>query len=265
MHLKHLFPLASLGALLPLLAVAHAPSPRAASLASRPAHRPRQGYIITSCTVPNTVALTLDDGPYHYTSSILDLLDQYQAKVTFFVNGANWATGIDDPSTPWPGLLRRMFNSGHQIGSHTWSHVDLTAADTATRRAQLQYLEQALINVLGVYPSYLRPPYATCDFSCLTDVEAMGYRVVNFDVDTKDYLNNTPDTVRNSMNTFKAALDDPARNSLLVLAHDVHQETALTLVPYMLEEIRRKGYRAVTVGECLGDSGQGWYRVPAAA
>ena len=69
-------------------------------------HRPRPtqiasrdvpyGTILTHCTVPGVVALTFDDGPFTHTSHVLDLLDQYGAKATFFINGANYAFGIDD-------------------------------------------------------------------------------------------------------------------------------------------------------------------------
>lgn len=59
-----------------------------------------QGVVIKHCTVPGVVALTFDDGPYTYTSHILDLLDQYNAKATFFINGDNFSNNVDDPSEP---------------------------------------------------------------------------------------------------------------------------------------------------------------------
>lgn len=80
------------------------------------------------------VALTFDDGPSIFTPRVLDLLDQYHARATFFVNGDNFARGhIDDRATQWPDILRRMHRSGHQIGSHTWSHADLTYLDLEAR------------------------------------------------------------------------------------------------------------------------------------
>ncbi|KAK0637422.1 hypothetical protein B0T17DRAFT_588282 [Bombardia bombarda] len=213
-----------------------------------------RGVIINHCTVPGVVALTFDDGPYKYTSHVLDLLDQYDAKATFFVNGDNWVQGIDNESQPWPSILRRMVRSGHQVGSHTFSHVDMTSADSDMRYQQLHNLEESLTNVLGVYPAYFRPPYATCDGDCLTEVEDMGYHVVNFDIDTKDYANNRRNTIQNSKDIFSTALDAGRSNdSFLVLCHDVQKQTAMSLVQFMLDKIQEKGYRAVTVGECLGD------------
>ncbi|KAL2261530.1 hypothetical protein VTK26DRAFT_3996 [Humicola hyalothermophila] len=220
------------------------------------------GGIINHCVVPGVVALTFDDGPYVYTNHVLDLLDQHKAKATFFVNGDNYAHNIDDPSSPWFGVLKRMIGSGHQIGSHTWSHVDLSAAASETRRQEVQTLEQALVRIIGKAPTYLRPPYASCSSECLSDMEQLGYRVVNFDADTLDYLHQQPGEIQGAINNFAAAFDSvkPNRGSILVLSHDVHQQTAEALVPFMLKSIEEAGYKAVTVGECLGDPADNWYR-----
>lgn len=237
------------------------PSP-ARALVNRTQSTVPRGVVIQHCTVPGTVALTFDDGPHVYTSHILDLLGEHGAKATFFVNGDNWSHNIDDPSTPWPEVLRRMVHSGHQIGSHTWSHADLTLASSEVRRYQVRRLEEVLCNVLGKAPTYLRPPYASCSSDCVAEMEQLGYRVVNFDLDTKDYLHNQPGNIGEAMDNFSRALrsGDPGRDSFLVLSHDVLEQTAAALVPFMLEEIQRRGYRAVTVGECLGDPAEHWYR-----
>lgn len=78
------------------------------------------GTIISSCTQPGTVALTFDDGPYIYTSAILDVLRSKGVPATFFVNGANWDNILSDRSQ---ALVRRMVAEGHQIGSHTYVAV----------------------------------------------------------------------------------------------------------------------------------------------
>lgn len=220
-----------------------------------------RGVVIEHCTVPRVVALTFDDGPYAYSSQILDLLDKHHAKATFFVNGDNWSNGINDPSSPWPAILKRMLRSGHQIGSHTWSHVDLSTASPSQRRDQVHKLEKVLNRVIGKAPTYLRPPFGSCSRQCLRDIESMGYHVVNFDLDTKDYLYNQPDAIEASKDIFSSALRAGGRRaSFLVLSHETLEQTAEALVPYMLEQIRRRGYRAVTVGECLGDPAKNWYQ-----
>ncbi|KAH8881929.1 glycoside hydrolase/deacetylase [Thozetella sp. PMI_491] len=222
------------------------------------------GSIIEHCSVPGTLALTFDDGPHIYTPHILDLLDQYGAKATFFVNGDNFGRGfINDTSTPWPDVMHRMVDSGHQIGSHTWDHVaDLSNVDAVTLRSEMDKLEIALVDVLGFYPTYMRPPSASCNAGCQSELGDMGYHVVNFDVDTKDYEHDTPDNIRIAMDMFATAVTgDPASSSYLVLSHDVHENTAHSLVEFMLQTTRARGYTAVTVGDCLGDVRENWYRI----
>lgn len=72
------------------------------------------GAILNQCTVPGTVALTFDDGPYIYTPEILDTLSAHNALATFFLNGANKGS-IDG----FPELVRRTISEGHQLGSHS--------------------------------------------------------------------------------------------------------------------------------------------------
>lgn len=138
------------------------------------------GADIRSCTVPGKVALTFDDGPWQYTSDLLDVLDANDGvKATFFVVGNNQDHGhIDDPATGYPDVLRRMHAAGHQIGSHTWTHANLDTLTTEGRRAEILRNEDALVSVLGFLPTYLRPPYTACLSQCISDIGALGYHVV---------------------------------------------------------------------------------------
>ena len=140
------------------------------------------GLDIRRCTEPGKIALTFDDGPWRYTSQLLDLLDKNQdVKATFFVVGNNAEHGrIDDPKTKYPKILRRMHDAGHQIGSHTWTHADLQKLDTAGRREEILKNEEAFANILGFFPTYLRPPYTDCREDCIADLGALGYHVVSF-------------------------------------------------------------------------------------
>lgn len=226
---------------------------------------PYAPQIIRSCSVPNTVALTYDDGPNIFTENLLDMLDEYNAKATFFLTGVNSNKGqIDSDEYPWKDVIIRMHNSGHQIASHTWSHQDLNAISDSQRYDQIINNERALHHILGGYPTYMRPPYSSCPAGsdCMRDLERFGYHVVYFDVDTGDYLNDAPGKIEVSQTAFKEALDNAEKtgSSLLVIGHDNHYQTVQSLTPFMLQQISTAGYRAVTVGECLGDPRDNWYR-----
>lgn len=71
---------------------------------------------IDHCKNPGAVALTFDDGPYNYTSHLLDVLAAYGSKATFFITGNNLGKGqIDIEETGWPDIIRRMHADGHQV------------------------------------------------------------------------------------------------------------------------------------------------------
>ncbi|KAH8889531.1 glycoside hydrolase/deacetylase [Thozetella sp. PMI_491] len=223
------------------------------------------GNGIYSCVTAGDIALTYDDGPANFTSHLLDLLKQYNASATFMVTGNNNAKGqIDDTSLPWPDLLKRMYNEGHQIASHTWSHADLCNITSAQRKDEMYKNEMAIRNVLGMFPTYMRPPYSSCtaECGCEADMASLGYHVVYFDVDTQDYLNDSPTLIQNSKNIWDQAIASktPATDDELVIGHDIHEQTVYNLTEYMLKSLVDKGFKPVTVGECLGDAKENWYR-----
>lgn len=219
------------------------------------------GVEIKSCTSPGKIALTFDDGPYLYTAQLLDTLAQAGAKVTFFVTGINNGKGeIDDVATGYPAVIQRMIKEGHQVASHTWSHQDLTNLTKQQRYDQLVKNEIALTKILGFFPTYMRPPYTSLNGDVLADLKALGYHVINMDLDTSDWKGDYVAAKANFINPVAAG--NKVSSSFLVLMHDIHQQTVTDLVPYILNQVARLGYQIVTVGECLGDPAANWYRDP---
>jgi hypothetical protein len=146
---------------------------------------PYGGEGVRSCVEPGTLAITYDDGPYIYTNDILDQFASYGMRATFFITGNNLGKGaIDDSSTPWPAVIRRMTSEGHQVASHTWSHQDLSVITPQQRLNELIYNEMAFRNVIGAFPTYMRPPYLSCSEACQQDLSDLGYVIVYPDLDT---------------------------------------------------------------------------------
>ncbi|KUJ20398.1 carbohydrate esterase family 4 protein [Mollisia scopiformis] len=238
--------------------------------------RPKLGSVmygsagIYDCANAGDMALTFDDGPFIYTSHILDLLDQYNASATFFITGNNNGKGeIDNTSLPWSALIQRMYNEGHQVASHTWSHPDLCNITSDQRKNEMYKNEMALRNILGVIPTYMRPPYSSCtaECGCEADLKELGYHITYFDLDTQDYLNDSPTLIVNSETIFDNAIANSSSTTddFLVIAHDIHNQTSQVLVEYMLKGLTTAGYKPVTVGTCLGDSKANWYRTDTTA
>jgi peptidoglycan/xylan/chitin deacetylase (PgdA/CDA1 family) len=155
--------------------------------------RPKLGNVeyggegVYACKVPGTVAITFDDGPYIYTNDLIDLFAAYNAKATFFITGNNLGKGaIDNAATAWPAVIQRMYAAGHQIASHTWSHQDLSAITSQQRKDQMVHNEMAIRNIIGKFPTYMRPPYSSCTAAsgCEADMATLGYVVSYFDLDT---------------------------------------------------------------------------------
>lgn len=157
-----------------------------------------------------------------------------------------------------------MYAAGHQIASHTWSHADLCTLTSAQRKDEMYKNEMALRNILGLFPTYMRPPYSSCtaECGCEADLNTLGYHITYFDLDTQDYLNDSPSMIGNSQKIFDDSLNgrNPKVDDFLVIGHDIHNQTAQVLVEYMLKRIAKDGYKAVTVGDCLGDNKANWYR-----
>ncbi|SPN99705.1 uncharacterized protein DNG_02556 [Cephalotrichum gorgonifer] len=205
------------------------------------------------------MAITFDDGPYHYTNELLDLLSQNGVVVTFFVTGMNGAKGpVNDPNTENPAMLRRMLAEGHQIASHSWSHENMESISVQEQQFQIAKLETALADLFGFFPTYYRPPYTGCGEGCIAALGARGYHVANYNLDTKDWQVDVWQARQNY--DFGLANSSPQSSGIITLAHDIHQDTVRDLTQFMIDKASGAGYRLVTVGECLGDSVGNWYR-----
>ncbi len=110
------------------------------------------GKIICRTISPRKLAITFDDGPNPaITPRLLDLLDRYNARATFFVIGRY--------ARQCPDLLRETSARGHVIGNHTETHPNLFWMGSLQMRDQLQHCHDAIFNALSAPPKWFRPPY----------------------------------------------------------------------------------------------------------
>lgn len=206
---------------------------------------------IIDCMEENVVALTYDDGPWNFTSELLDTLAAFGFHATFFITGNNLGKGPIDTTPPYPSIIRRMIAEGHQIASHTWSHYSLQNLSSGLRYDQMGKNERALANIIGKYPTYMRPPYSQCDAAsgCQADMLALGYHRIFFDLDTQDYLNPLPTQIQSSKDLVAAALAHTTTSPItdyLSIQHDVIEQSVTNLTSYYLSLIKAKGWK----GEC---------------
>ncbi|CAB4410153.1 unnamed protein product [Rhizophagus irregularis] len=199
---------------------------------------------ITTCSKSGTVAITFDDGPSQFTSTLLDKLKVDNFKATFFINGNNGGCIYDNAE-----VVKRAFNEGHQIASHTWSHQDLATLNKDQIKYQMKKLEEALVKILGVKPVYMRPPFGSGVDKPLvmSTLGELGYKVVTWDIDTNDWQGRS---TSECLNEYRNASPPPKPH--IALNHDTIKNTATNMAPQAFKIMKSRGFKINTVGECLG-------------
>lgn len=218
-----------------------------ASPSSDPVTRalPPKAALITSCTVPGTVALTFDDGPFTYLQTVVDTLKAAGAVGTFFFNGNNYECIYSADNIK---RVQYAYSNGHQVCSHTWAHLDLATLTQANITSEMARTDQAIQRILGVVPAFFRPPFGSYNDLVLTVAGSRGQTAVTWDLDSGDSSNFT---VAQTNAVYDAVvLKKPS--TILALNHEVYLTTANSTLPYALGVLKKAGYKMVSVADCLG-------------
>jgi peptidoglycan/xylan/chitin deacetylase (PgdA/CDA1 family) len=187
------------------------------------------------CDDTKCVALTFDDGPIEDTARLLKMLDEYNAKATFFVVGKM----VEEN----PSMVKREAAAGHEIGNHSWSHANLTAMSDGAIRSELSRTQKAVEKAAGVTPTLFRPPYRFTNRRVAAVAKSFHLPQILWQVDSEDWKNRNADVL------VRRVLAGTRRGGV-VLMHDIHP-TSISAVPRILSELARKGFRFVTVSELL--------------
>ncbi|KAK0630404.1 hypothetical protein B0T17DRAFT_220152 [Bombardia bombarda] len=200
---------------------------------------PNPGVVISKCASPGMLALAYDDGPYQYTETLIDILDKAGAKGTFFWTGTLYGCIYKQSKA-----VEKAFKSGHQIASHTWTHSRMGGMSAANIKTEMNKVEQAVINLVGVKPAYMRPPYLDTGGQFLSNMKTLGYKVITDDIDTGDWNNRSP---AQSEQQFSSA--GASGNGHIPLMHEVYPGTVNTLTPWLISWAQKNNLKLVTVGE----------------
>lgn len=184
---------------------------------------------------PNTkrIALTFDDGPHpKVTEQILNILDKYHAKATFFMLGSRVQY--------YPDIARDVLARGHEIGNHTWNHPVLTKLSQEQSLQQYTSTVAEIEKAINQAPTVFRPPYGATNETINAQIPIP---VVLWTIDTLDWKHrNAQQLLPNIKNNL--------HNNAIVLMHDIHQSTADGL-DAVLAYLQGQGYEFVTVSEIL--------------
>jgi len=199
--------------------------------------------VFTSCTVPNTAALTFDDGPYIYGKDVVDILTKNGVKGTFFYNGNNWDCIYDVADT-----VKYAFDHGHQVSSHTWAHLDLSTLSWDKIHDEMWRVELALMRITGANPAFMRPPFGNYNNLVRQASAVRNQSLVTWDLDSGD---STGASVASQKAQYDSAVSRHP-NTILSLEHETYETTAHQTLQYAITKLKGAGYRLVTVAECLG-------------
>lgn len=179
------------------------------------------------------VALTYDDGPSRFTPIVLDVLEKYNCKATFFVVGR---------CVPlYPDALRRATQMGCEIGNHSYGHQSLTTLAPLAVQNEMIGTNALVKSVTGISPILMRPPGGANDEMVRSNV---GMPLILWTIDTLDWKTK-------SVSATQAAVLNNIKDGDIVLMHDSHGTTAeasKTIIP----ELVKRGYQLVTVSELAG-------------
>ena len=186
------------------------------------------------------IALTFDDGPHPYrTNEVLDLLERYHVRATFFVVGENVSY--------YPEPFKRAVALGHEIGNHTYHHTLLSETCESTITEEIRKTDEIIFQTAGIHPKLFRPPEGAYGECALNTAQSMNYRMILWTADTRDWERPPAQTI---VETVMANV----KGGSILLFHDYMHKNAQTmkaldtLIPKLLE----KGFEFVTVSELIG-------------
>ena len=216
-------------------------------------HQLPSPYVVDAYGAPGKrVVISFDDGPDpQWTPKALDAPKQYNVEVIFFTIGLE--------AENYPGMLKRIYLEGHEIGNHTFTHPDISNISQELVRVELNLTERLLAAKLGIKPALFRPPYSVDQEPDTADqvrplelTQSMGYTTVGDKIDPDDWHENprpTPQKITQSV------MDQLSHGSIILL-HDGGGNRANTVkaLPMIIEGLHARGYQIVSVHELLGKS-----------
>ncbi len=187
------------------------------------------------------IALTFDDGPNTTTTNeILDLLEEYDALATFFLIGQN----INEESAV---TVKRAYDMGCEIGNHSKSHGNMPQLTEEEIAAEIEYVDNYVIEITGEGTSYFRPPFI--------DTNQTMYDVIDktfiCGFDCQDYMANVTAQQRAD------AVISAAKDGLIVLLHDAAgNDQTVEALRTIIPTLQAEGYEFVTLSQLFERQGE---------
>jgi cellulose synthase/poly-beta-1,6-N-acetylglucosamine synthase-like glycosyltransferase/peptidoglycan/xylan/chitin deacetylase (PgdA/CDA1 family) len=207
---------------------------------------------------PKKIAITFDDGPDpQWTPKILDVLKEKGVQATFFLIGVEAEKN--------PGLTKRIYAEGHEIGNHTFTHPDISNVSKGYFEVELNLTERLFEGQLGVKPVLFRPPYSIDQEPDTADqvrplelAQQLGYITIGDKVDPNDWRDNprrpADEIVADVLKNLPPCAPGNLTCGNIILLHDGggNRSETLKALPQIIDGLRQRGYEIVPVSSLLG-------------
>lgn len=185
------------------------------------------------------IALTFDDGPNSNTMwDFLDVLEKYDVKATFFLIGTMVPSNIQ--------VIQRAYRAGHEIGNHSFSHIDLAKLSDDEMLAEVEKCQAVVEQAIGVRPTFFRPPFLSTSDAMNTLIDlpyAAGYSIGDGTIGS------------NAADRAYKALKFAHDGAILLMHCFTGCEETLKALHTIIPELRAQGYEFVTVSELFARKG----------
>jgi len=189
------------------------------------------------------IALTYDDGPNpSYTKKLTEYLKANNVPATFFLCG--------NMVKEYPETVRQLADDGFELANHSYDHPSLNKISREKVQSQLQDTHDLIKEASGIDVKLMRPPYGAKNKTVEEVCDVMGYKIIQWDIDTEDWKKRSASYMINLI--MKKASDGS-----IILMHDRKHggnDTVLETTRQVVEKLRAQGYTFVTVGELIGQS-----------
>ncbi len=177
--------------------------------------------------------LTFDDGPIpDITEFVLDQLRLYNAKATFFCIGEN--------IKKHPEIFNKIVSEGHSVGNHTMNHLKAWKSNSGAYLKNITDCESTILTHIEILPEQriFRPPYGQISYSKFKILEKLGYKIILWDVLSKDWEQNiTPEVC------LQNVIENTEQGSIIVFHDSIKASKNLTYaLPKVLDYFTKKGF-----------------------
>ena len=176
------------------------------------------------------IALTFDDGPNYNTSKVIDVLNKYDIKATFFVLGSRAINNKD--------ILKKMADSGMEIGNHTYNHLLLTKYDENKIRSEIEDTSEVIYSATKKRPKLLRP---SCGSVNNKIKKVANMPIIIWDIDTLDWK-------YHNSKRITSRVVNKVRDGDIILMHDIYS-ASLNALSNIIPILQDNGYEFVTIDE----------------